>query len=202
MNLDRRLLHAARTRGHTPELERAVARFSRLGQHGAVWLAIGVAAGLADPARRRRWRRATGAVGAAYALNTALKLLVRRRRPRLRGLPALTGTPTQLSFPSAHASTSFAGALAYSRLGLPPAPLYGLAAGLSFSRVYLGVHYPSDVIAGALLGTALAAALAPAGGQPGVGAGPAPASQPGGQPGVGVGPVPAAPASQPGEESA
>jgi membrane-associated phospholipid phosphatase len=87
-----------------------------------------------------------------YALNTAIKRVVGRRRPELPGLPPLTGTPTALSFPSAHASTSFAGADVYSRLGLPAPLLYALAAGLSLSRLYLGVHYPSDVVAGAVLG--------------------------------------------------
>ena len=91
--------------------------------------------------------------------NTAIKLAVRRRRPDLPDLPPLTGTPTGLSFPSAHAASSFAGALAYSRLGLPAAPLYGLASSLALSRLYLGVHYPSDVLAGALLGTAVASRL-------------------------------------------
>jgi membrane-associated phospholipid phosphatase len=155
--LDERILWLARTRGHAPAAERAAARFSRLGEHGALWLAIGVAGQLLDRRRSSSWRAATAAVAGAYALNTAIKPLVRRRRPRLPGLPPLASTPTDLSFPSAHAATSFAGALAYSRLGLPRAPLYALAAGLSFSRVYLGVHHPSDVLAGALLGSALGA---------------------------------------------
>jgi undecaprenyl-diphosphatase len=155
--LDEQLLRFARTRGHCPRAERLIAGFSRLGEHGAIWSAIGCAGWLLDPPRRARWRAANTAVSATYALNMALKWTVRRRRPQLDGLPALTGTPTRLSFPSAHASTSFAGALAYSRLGLPARGLYGLAAGLALSRLYLGVHYPSDVLAGAALGTLVGA---------------------------------------------
>ncbi|MFI5005087.1 MAG: phosphatase PAP2 family protein [Solirubrobacterales bacterium] len=155
--LDERILRLARTWGHSPHRERAVARFSRLGEHGAVWLALGVAGAALDRPRRTRWRRASGVVAGTFALNTAIKLIVRRPRPELPGLPPLTGTPTQLSFPSAHASTSFAGARAYTRLGLPAAPLYALAVSLAGSRLYLGVHYPSDILAGAMLGTATAA---------------------------------------------
>jgi membrane-associated phospholipid phosphatase len=158
--LDERLLRFARTRAHTPGAERAVARFSRLGEHGAVWLAIGLAGCALDPGQRDRWRRTTRTVAGTYALNTAIKLLVRRRRPELSGLPALTGTPTALSFPSAHASTAFVAAPLYRRLGMPVAPLYALAAALSLSRLYLGVHYPSDVLAGALLGSVVAGSVA------------------------------------------
>jgi membrane-associated phospholipid phosphatase len=156
-DLDERALRVMRTWGHGRKRDRAVARFSKLGERGAVWIAIGAAGYALDEPRRPQWRRAMSTVVGTYALNTAVKLVVRRRRPQLPGLPPLTGTPTQLSFPSAHASTSFAGALVYTRLGLPAVPLYALAKGLAVSRLYLGVHYPSDVIAGALLGTVLAA---------------------------------------------
>lgn len=155
-DIDERILRWARTRGHTPRAERAVACFSRIGEHGAVWLAIGVAGGALDSSRRASWARATGVVAGTFALNTTIKLIVRRPRPDLPGLPALTSTPTQLSFPSAHSSTSFAGARAYVRLGLPASPLYALATLLAASRLYLGVHYPSDILGGVLLGTAVA----------------------------------------------
>ena len=153
LNLDERVLRLARTRGHTPGADRAVAQFSRMGEHAGIWLAIGLVGVALDAERRSDWRRATATVAGTYALNTAIKQLVGRRRPQLPGLPPLTSTPTALSFPSAHASTSFAGARLYSQLGLPSVPLYMLATGLALSRLYLGVHYPSDVLAGATLGT-------------------------------------------------
>jgi membrane-associated phospholipid phosphatase len=158
MSIDERLLRVARTHGHTPAAERVVARFSLLGEHAGVWLAVGGAEWVASRGERRaRWRRATTTVAIVYAVNTALKLVVRRVRPQIPGLPPLTSTPTQYSFPSAHSSTSFAAAFAYSRAGLPAVPLYALAKCLALSRLYLGVHYPSDIAAGALLGTGIAA---------------------------------------------
>lgn len=175
MSFDEQLLRFARTAGHTPELDRVVGRFTLLGEHAAVWLAIGVVGQAVDARRRGRWRRATGTVAGVYGLNTAIKLVVGRSRPRLAKLPPLIDTPTTLSFPSAHASTAFAGALAYSRAGLPALPLYALAAGLSYSRLYLGVHYPSDVLAGALLGSAVAGLRSRSAGE---GSGADPAEQP------------------------
>ncbi|HEY8304940.1 MAG TPA: phosphatase PAP2 family protein [Solirubrobacteraceae bacterium] len=162
MSLDERLVRVARTCGHSPAADRAVARFSMLGEHAGIWLAVGGAEWLLSKgARRARWRRATATVAGTYAANTALKLAVRRVRPRLAGLPPLTSTPTRYSFPSAHSSTSFAAALAFGRSGLPSVPLYTLAKALALSRLYLGVHYPSDIAAGALLGTAIAALFGP-----------------------------------------
>ena len=153
--LDTALLRALRTHGHAPATERAIARFSSLGEHGLLWLAIAGAGAVAGGDRRPEFKRAGATVAAAYAANQAIKLIVRRRRPQLPGLGPVVDTHSQLSYPSAHASTSFAGARALSGL-LPAAPLYALAAALALSRPYLGVHYPSDTVAGALLGTAVA----------------------------------------------
>ena len=157
--LDRSLLRAARTRGHTPALDRAVLGYSRLGEHAACWLAVGLigAATAGDAERSRGWLRGVGVVAAAVGINYAVKVTVRRRRPVLPGLPALSPVVSSLSFPSAHATTSFAAARA-SRGLAPAGALYAAAGAFALSRPYLGVHYPSDVAAGAVFGTALAAA--------------------------------------------
>ena len=102
-----------------------------------------------------RLERVADVVGAAYAANTAVKLLVRRARPLLEDLPPLAPTPTSLSYPSSHACTSFAAARVLAGR-LPPRPLYAVAAAMALSRPYLGLHYPSDALAGAALGLALA----------------------------------------------
>ena len=147
-----------RTAGHTPSAERAVGAFSSLGEHGALWIALGLLAAAADRPQRGAWARAAGVVAATYGLNTGLKFAFRRRRPRVDGLPPLVGTPTELSFPSAHAATSFCAARQYARLGAPAAPLHALAVAMAASRLYLGVHWPSDILAGAALGATIGAA--------------------------------------------
>jgi undecaprenyl-diphosphatase len=147
-----RLYRLLRENGHDPAVELPIRRFSSLGEHAAIWLAIGLAAAALDRRQRAEWLGATRSVLYAYALNTMLKTVVRRKRPHLEKLPALISTPTSLSFPSAHASSSFAAARAFSSL-LPAQPLYAGATAMALSRVYLGVHYPSDIAAGAVLGT-------------------------------------------------
>jgi membrane-associated phospholipid phosphatase len=149
----------ARTHGHARWAERAVAAFSRTGEHGACWIALGLGGAALRAEQRRRWLRGVVAVIDAYALNYAIKLTVRRSRPEFPDKPPLTPTVSRLSFPSAHASTSFAAARAFR--GLVPAwALYLVAGGFALSRPYLGVHYPGDVIAGAIVGTAVGAVVA------------------------------------------
>jgi membrane-associated phospholipid phosphatase len=140
-----------------PSAERSLKVFSKAGEHAGAWLALGLAGAALDERRRDEWLRATAVVGVAYVTNIALKYVVRRKRPEVAGFPALTNTVTTLSFPSAHSTTAFAAARVFSSL-LPPwatGPLYTAATAMAVSRIALGVHYPSDVIAGAVLGSAI-----------------------------------------------
>jgi membrane-associated phospholipid phosphatase len=152
--LDLALYRRVRSLARTPATVRWVRRYSTLGEHGAVWLLGGLAGAALDRSRGRDWLRATAMVGAAYATSTSIKLAIGRGRPVVEDLPQLMATPTGLAFPSSHATSSFAAARAFGAL-VPGAPLQLAALAMGLSRLYLGVHYPSDVAAGAALGTAL-----------------------------------------------
>src|SRR4051794_30060616 len=157
---DTAALRFLRTRGHQPAFERAVKAYSKLGEHGAVWLAISGAGAALDGDRRGAWLRAGATVAASFVANQAVKLAVRRPRPSLPDLPPLIETMSNRSYPSAHATTCGAAAVAFRGL-LPVAPLQAVAVSMTITRPYLGVHYPSDSVAGYALGVAVGKLAAP-----------------------------------------
>jgi undecaprenyl-diphosphatase len=134
---------------------------SRIGSQGAIWLLIAALAAL-------YWRRPAIFLSVALAdliagvSGALLRHAIGRERPPLR-FPEphpLVHVPGNPSFPSGHAATSFACAATLAWLTpLSPIALYALAALIAFSRVYVGVHYPVDVIGGAALGLGVAIAL-------------------------------------------
>ncbi len=158
---DRRLFDAV-ARRHWPGADRVLPRLGRAANHGVLWggAAAAIAVFGSAGARKAALRGAASLALASTTINTVGKWSVRRPRPLLEGVPAvrqLAVQPQTTSFPSGHSASAFAFAagvaLASPGWGAVLAPV---AASVAFSRVYTGVHYPSDVAAGAALGVGAA----------------------------------------------
>lgn len=131
-----------------------------LGNAGVIWIVLSV--GLLIPKKTRR----VGALAlvslvfSALIDNVILKNVVARTRPHdvIEGLTSLVGAQKDYSFPSGHTGSAFAAAVVMF-LGLPKKcgiPILVFACLMGLSRLYVGVHYPSDVLGGVLIGTGIA----------------------------------------------
>lgn len=154
-DLDYKVLRVMRTRGHSSFLEKLAKGLGKAGNNGAIWFGVGVLLAIFDSGNREAWLVCAFLGPIAIGLNYVVKAIVKRPRPVLDGLPPLGGAPSSLSFPSAHATSSFAVATAMTRVDAWGALAFVLAFALSLGRPYLGMHYPSDVLAGIVLGVAL-----------------------------------------------
>jgi len=131
---------------------------SHFGEHSIGWVVVAVLGAALAPRRRRDWLVAGAGAFAAHAAAVLVKRLVRRQRPHHPAVVVNVGTPSQLSFPSAHATSTTAAAILMGRAtGLPRGvgPVL-LVPPMALSRILLGVHYPSDVAFGIGLGAAVA----------------------------------------------
>ena len=151
-------------RWEVPEFEKTLPKLSRAANKSVLWMGLaGLLWLLGGRGGRRAAVRGLLAIGMTSPVaNVFGKLLTRRPRPLIDEVPMgrrLARIPRSSSFPSGHSASAFAfatgAALEAPYLGVPLAPL---AAAVAYSRVYTGVHYPGDVIAGALLGTSIAIA--------------------------------------------
>ena len=146
---------------HAPLLDRVLPRLSRLADKSVLWTLIAALLNrFAGRSGRRAGLRGLFALALASAVGNVIALVARRTRPDIRDVPMLrrlARLPSSPSFPSRHSASAFAFA-AGATLEKPilAAPLVPLASAVGYSRVYTGVHYPSDVIAGAAVGAGLA----------------------------------------------
>lgn len=155
--LEVRVLDAVQRTVGPPPVVRVARGMSHFGEHALGWLALGAAGALVDRARRRDWLVATAGVALAHGASIGVKRVVRRPRPDHPRVEVRVGTPSRLSFPSAHATSTTAAAVLFGALLHRPLVAV-LVPPMALSRLVLGVHYPSDVVAGSLLGAAVAAA--------------------------------------------
>lgn len=153
---DQRILLALRTRGHNELTVRTVQGLGAFGEMGSGWAAIALAGAATRPERRGLFLRAAPAASLAVLANYSLKLTIGRKRPLIDDHPPLARAPSKLSFPSAHSTSSVAGAVVLGRVAPGTRPvLYPLAAAICIGRPFLGMHYPSDVLAGVAFGVFL-----------------------------------------------
>lgn len=140
----------------SPVIDRTIARVSHAADHSALWLSVAAVMGMLG--RRPRRAAAVGLASVAVAsglANVAAKPVVKRGRPTRSTTVRthLVRMPTSASYPSGHAASAFAFSTAVGG-GLPQIDtvLRLAATVVAYSRVHTGVHYPGDVIAGAVLG--------------------------------------------------
>lgn len=146
------LMERVQAMGTTP-LPTVARIYSRWGDHAAGWIATGLVGAVVDRRRRATWLGVTASATLAHGGAVVLKRVVRRRRPWDERVRILVKAPSDLSFPSAHAASTTGAAVALVPIvGVPVAA--ALATTMAGARVMLGVHYPSDVAAGAAIGLA------------------------------------------------
>ena len=148
----------------TPPVVSAARAMSHFGEHAAGWMALSAAGALLQPARRRDWVLVGVGALSAHAAAVLIKMAVRRARPTHPDVAVNVGTPSSLSFPSAHATSSTAAAMLLCRATRSPLPL-AVVPLMALSRLVLGVHYPTDVLAGMAVGATVAGATSRLGGR-------------------------------------
>ena len=155
------LLVAIQDALYTPGTAKAARALSHFGEHDLGWLAVATAGAIAtsvgdvDRQRRSKWLALGAGTFAAHAATVVLKRIVRRPRPNDPRVKIGVKTPSQLSFPSSHAANTGAAAAHLADITGRKWP-WLLVPVMMLSRNVLGVHYPTDTLAGAALGAATA----------------------------------------------
>ncbi|CAB1046452.1 PAP2 family protein [Corynebacterium diphtheriae] len=143
----------------TPGVLATARGLSHFGEHALGWMGMGALGALIDAPRRAQWVRLVAAAFVSHAISVVVKRIVRRKRPHDPRIKIGVGTPSKLSFPSSHATSTSAALVSLARITRNPLPLLGIPM-MMVSRMVLGVHYPTDVATGALVGAVTAEAIA------------------------------------------
>jgi membrane-associated phospholipid phosphatase len=151
------------TLANRPGVLAAARALSYFGEHSIGWVAVSVIGAMLQPSRRAAWLLAGAGAFVAHAAAVVIKRVVRRQRPHHPAIAVNVGTPSRLSFPSAHATSTTTAALLLAPVTGLPLPVL-LVPPMALSRLVLGVHYPSDVITGVAIGAAIAKAVTIVGG--------------------------------------
>ena len=131
---------------------------SHFGEHSIGWVAVAVLGAALQPRQRRAWLAAGAGAFLAHAAAVLIKRVVRRPRPHHPAVVVNVATPSRLSFPSAHATSTTAASMLLARTTGLPLPVF-LVPPMALSRLVLGVHYPTDVLMGVAVGAAVAKAV-------------------------------------------
>lgn len=155
-SFDTKILNWIRTYLHTTILDYIFPLITRLGNRGFIWIIVALCFLLSDIFRPDGLLLSCSLLLCLLIGNLILKPLIGRIRPCdfFHTDALLIKRPTDFSFPSGHTMSSFAAAAIILHADIPLGIIaYTLASLIAFSRLYLYVHYPSDIIAGILLGT-------------------------------------------------
>lgn len=131
---------------------------SFFGEHALGWTALAAVGAVVDKPRRVGWVKMGVSAFGSHAASVVLKRIVRRPRPHDPRIVIGVGTPSKLSFPSSHSTSTTAAMVGLMQLGAGKWPVAGIPA-IMLSRLVLGVHYPTDVALGAVLGATTAVAV-------------------------------------------
>ena len=159
LNLDGGFLLFLQESVRNPILDNIMIFITSLGNGGMIWIAATIILMIPKKTRKVGIMSAVALLGSLIINNNIVKNIVQRPRPfvTFTELQIIIPTPSEFSFPSGHTSSSFAAAAVFYRhlpkkIGMPSVVLAGL---IGFSRLYVGVHYPTDVIAGVIMGILL-----------------------------------------------
>ncbi len=144
----------------SPPMDTFMTGITHLGDYGLIWIGLAIVLMAIPKTRKSGYALALAMIAGLIICNLLMKNIIARPRPfELWHYPIIIDKPIGYSFPSGHSSNSFIAAtviaMRYRKFAIPA---YVMASLIAFSRVYLCVHYPSDIIAGAIIGIGIASA--------------------------------------------